>query len=159
MKKNVGFLLLLLINCTSITRNYDFKYQSRLFSEKNIFEEVNYDSKLGEYKLKEKENFTNKFSIKTIQIKLNNIEKKEIYKLYKSLRPIKLYNCFYDTDNGEILEKTFISFYSKNNSIDSLKCNNFKENKKIQLLNTVILDKIKSKNEYRKVFYWEFIKK
>ncbi|WP_223558190.1 hypothetical protein [Chryseobacterium lathyri] len=120
---------------------------------------ISYDSKTGIYNLTEKENIDEKFSTKTIQIKLDENSKKEIYNLYNYLKPIKLYNCFYDTSNGELLENTFISFYHENNYVDSTKCYNFKENKKMQDLNAIIINKLKSTKVYKETFYWEFYKR
>jgi|GEM_PF-5771302 len=83
-------------------------------------------------------------SVTTVQINLDENTKKDICNLYASLKPVKLYNCFYNKDNGEILEKTFISFYNENNNVDSIKCYNYEENKKVQKLNTRIMNKLKS---------------
>jgi hypothetical protein len=164
MKKSINLLFLILISCKPNNNlvkdfNYDFKYSSSIFSNHIVFEKISYDSKTGIYNLTKKENIDEKFSTKTIQIKLDENSKKEIYNSYNYLKPIKLYNCFYDTSNGELLEKTFISFYHENNYVDSTTCYNFKENKKMQDLNAIIINKLKSTKAYKEAFYWEFYKK
>ena len=156
--------MILLISCKSNNftpeRDYNFRYQSQSLSDKKIFEEIYFDSNTQVYELKEKADVLEKnFSITTVKMKLDERSKKEIHDLYVSLKPINLYNCFYDTQNGELLEKLFISFYADDNKIDSSKCYEFKKNQKIQRLNTLIRNKLKSTDTYKKTFKWEFIAK
>lgn len=154
MKPTISFLLLLtLISCSTTKINSpDFILSVKSIAEDNFQKaEFYYNSNTGELRRNRPE--------KNI-IKLNDKEKKEIYKFYKKLG-LKSNKCWFDNnDNIDIDYTTKFNFEFQNAKFKNAKCDSLdkEEEKKFGKLYIKIYETLQTKDIYRKEFpndFWQ----
>ncbi|AZA47440.1 hypothetical protein EG346_04245 [Chryseobacterium carnipullorum] len=141
--------------------NINFKYSRLYYKDSVVVESDMYNSYTGLYQYKEYNfGFGEDKNISTT-IKLSEKELQNIYQLYLLLNPKYLSECTYM--DGKLLYKSTIAFNvnaAKDETLKSSECSNDKkENEKYSKIETLVYDLIIKSPEYRKAFYWEFIKK
>ncbi|UOE39881.1 hypothetical protein MTP09_08065 [Chryseobacterium suipulveris] len=158
------FLLILLFSM-NYSQNLEFTIDSKIYFEKELIENILYNSKTGVY---QEANFDRYTFIDTLNLK------KEVFTANIYLNPKqrkKIDSLFYKSSlckNRAILNSmgqtsysdTNINFYYKNKRINNNaeKMNAF-ELEKFRIILNEILNCVRNSDEYKKVFFWKYEKK
>lgn len=137
----------------------NFKYNRIYYKDSVVVESDVYDTSTGLYQYRQYNFGFGKDKDISTTIKLSEKELEYIYQLYLSLNPKYLSECTYI--DGKLIYKSTITFNtSKNGELKANKCSDDKkEQEKYFKIETLINDLIIKSPEYRKTFYWNFIKK